>query len=115
MMDNLGPYLVTALSAIVVAWIGLRPKKADPDQLLRDDLTRMRAEIKEQSEQIKMLKTASDDQWTVIQELRGKIDSLWTRLRRVIDYARELEAKLVVLTGEPHDRPHEVDEIFEHK
>lgn len=119
-MDSLAPYLIPGVVAIIVAWLGLKPKKTDPDQLLRDDLKYMGERVDQQRKisadleaQVKELKRDRDDQKQEILSLKDKVDDLWSRMRKVVDYARTLEHRIAGLTGRPHERPSELEEIFE--
>lgn len=119
-MSDYAPYLIPGVVAIIVAWIGLKPKKADPDQLLRDDLKYMGERVDQQRKisesleaQVDELRRDRDSQKQEIFSLKNKVDDLWSRMRRVVDYARTLEDRISGLTGEPHERPVELDEIFE--
>lgn len=119
-MSDYAPYLIPGVVAIIVAWLGLKPKKSDPDQLLRDDLKYMGERVEQQRKlsesleaQVSELRRDRDSQKQEIFSLKNKVDDLWSRMRKVVDYARTLENRISGLTGKPHERPSELDEIFE--
>ena len=105
-LDSLAPYLIPALATIAVAVIGLRPKRSSPEQIMSDELKRM-------SERISNLEGSNASLWSTVQELRGKVDSLYARLQRLKGYVRELESHILCKTGEPYQRPEEIEELFE--
>jgi len=120
MMDELAPYLIPGVVAIIVAWLGLKPKKSDPDQLLRDDLKYIGDRMEKQRQisdaleaEVAALKGDRDAQKAEIRSLKEKVDDLWSRMRQVVDYARRLEQKITGLTGKQHERPAELDDIFD--
>ncbi|WP_443095022.1 hypothetical protein [Rothia koreensis] len=119
-MSEYAPYIIPGVVAIIVAWLGLKPKKTDPDQLLRDDLKYMGERVEQQRKisesleaQVDELRRDRDAQKHEIFSLKNKVDDLWSRMRKVVDYARVLENRITGLTGVPHERPSELDEIFE--
>lgn len=102
---DLYPLIIPGIVAIVVALVNLRPKKSDPAQIMHDELERM-------TTRIKSLEESSSEQWAVIDDLRKKVGRLYDFLGKLKDYVRDLEEKLREVTGAPHERPKEIDDIF---
>lgn len=104
-MNELAPYLIPAVATIIVGWLGLKSRKADPSQMMHDELKRMQ-------ERVKTLEDSSAEQWDVIDDLRKKVGRLYDWLGELKDYVRHLEDKLREATGKPHTRPKNIDDIF---
>ena len=99
------PYLIPAAGIIIVALINLRPKKTSPEQFMSDELKRM-------SDRIGGLEESNRKMWAEVLDLRGKVDTLYSKLHRIKGYALDLEAHIHRHTGEPYARPEDVDSIF---
>lgn len=104
-LGDLAPIAIPALCSIIVAWVSLKPKKTDPAQIMHNELERM-------TSRIKSLEESSSEQWAVIDDLRKKVGRLYDFLGKLKDYVRDLEDKLRDVTGSPHERPKEIDDIF---
>jgi len=97
--------LIPATGLIVVALINLRPKKASPEQFMSEELKRM-------SDRIGGLEESNRKMWAEVLDLRGKVDTLYSKLHRIKGYALDLESHIHRHTGEPYTRPEDVDSIF---
>ena len=109
-MSELSPWLSlvgVVLAALIAWWTKRTPERKDQHQVMRDDMAYLVTRIE-------YLEKSSVEQWTTIQELRGRVDSLWTSLGKLKGYVRELEDMIRDLTGKPHRRPPDIDEIFNH-
>lgn len=107
---ELGPWLSLAgvIGAALIAWWTKRtPERQDTSAVMRDDMDRL-------VNRIESLEQSNATQWATIQELRGRVDSLWSLLGRLKGYVRSLEDKIRDLTGAPHQRPPDIEDIFNH-
>ena len=104
-LDEYLPLLIPATGLIIVALINLRPKKASPEQFMSDELKRM-------SDRIGGLEESNRKMWAEVLDLRGKVDTLYSKLHRLKGYALDLEAHISRHTGSPYERPEDVDSIF---
>lgn len=104
-LTQLIPYIVPAAATVFVAWLSLRPKKASPEQFMSEELKRM-------SDRIGGLEESNRKMWAEVLDLRGKVDTLYSKLHRIKGYALDLESHIHRHTGEPYTRPEDVDSIF---
>ena len=104
-LTQLIPYLVPAAATIFVAWLGLRPKKASPEQFMSEELKRM-------SDRIGELEESSRKMRAEMKELQSQVDASYYKLHRVKGYAFTLEDHIYQATGVLYDRPEDVDSIF---
>lgn len=104
-LDEYLPLLIPATGLIIVALINLRPKKASPEQFMSEELKRM-------SDRIGGLEESNRKMWAEVLDLRGKVDTLYSKLHRIKGYALDLESHIHRHTGEPYARPDDVDSIF---
>lgn len=96
---------IPALGFVVVALIGLRPKKISPEQLMSDELKRM-------FERIGGLEESNRELREELRELQRRVDVSYYKLHRVKGYAYTLESHIQHTTGVPYERPEDVDAIF---
>lgn len=101
-------FAAPVLVGLITWWAKKTPEKADPSQVMNDAYSRL-------ADRVGQLEDSNAKQWGVIQELRGKVDSLWSKLRRTVSYALDLEERITDLTGERHPRPPGLDEILDDK
>lgn len=109
-MSELSPWLSLAgviITALIAWWAKRTPERRDREQVMHDDMAHLVARVES-------LEQSNSAQWTTIQELRSRVDSLWTSLGKLKGYVRELEDLVRQLTGRPHKRPPEIEEIFNH-
>lgn len=104
-LDEYLPLLIPATGLIIVALINLRPKKASPEQFMSEELKRM-------SDRIGGLEESNRKMWAEVLDLRGKVDTLYSKLHRIKGYALDLESHINRHMGEPYERPDDVDSIF---
>lgn len=96
---------IPALGLVAVAFIGLRPKKVSPEQLMSDELKRM-------FERIGGLEESNRELRKELRELQRRVDVSYYKLHRVKGYAYTLETHIHHTTGTPYERPEDVDAIF---
>lgn len=89
-------------------WTKKTPEKVDPAKRMGDAFALL-------ADRVANLEESNLKQGALIQEQRAKVESLWVKLRRVVSYALDLEARLDALTGERHKRPPGLDEILNDK
>lgn len=104
-LTQLIPYIVPAAATVFVAWLGLRPKKASPEQFMSEELKRM-------SERIGELEESNRTMRAEMQELQSKVSASYYNLHRVKGYAFTLEDYIYQATGSLYERPEDVDSIF---
>lgn len=104
-LTQLIPYIVPAAATVFVAWLGLRPKKASPEQFMSEELKRM-------SERIGELEESNRTMRAEMQELQSKVSASYYNLHRVKGYAFTLEDYIYQATGSLYERPDDVDAIF---
>lgn len=104
-LTQLIPYIVPAAATVFVAWLGLRPKKASPEQFMSEELKRM-------SDRIGGLEESNRKMWGEVIDLRGKVDTLYSKLHRIKGYALDLESHINRHMDAPYERPEDVDSIF---
>lgn len=104
-LTQLIPYIVPAAATVFVAWLGLRPKKASPEQFMSEELKRM-------SERIGELEESNRTMRAEMQELQSKVSASYYNLHRVKGYAFTLEDYIYQATGALYERPDDVDAIF---
>ncbi|MCT1366632.1 ATG16 family protein [Rothia sp. p3-SID1597] len=111
MNDLIGPVLTfgAAIFGGLITWLVKKtPEKADPSQIMSEAYSRL-------ADRVEQLEDSNAKQWGVIEELQSKVNSLWSKLRRTVAYALDLEERIVEITGEPHERPPGLDEILDDK
>lgn len=109
--DNLGPiltFLGVIGTALIAVWTKRTPEKRDPGTVMGESFQTLAKRLADVEED-------SASQWDEIRQLRRKVDSLSSRLRRLIEYALRLEARVTELTGEPHQRPDDLADIFDER
>ncbi|MFI8595864.1 hypothetical protein ACIGDM_00930 [Rothia koreensis] len=117
---DLAPHLITAIASIIVAWLALKPRKTSRDEKLWKELDYAWSRVEKQTQltdelagRVAKLEDDRDTQRAEIRSLKDKVDDLWSRMRKVVDYARGLEKRITVLTGEELKRPEELKDIFD--
>lgn len=101
-------FAAPVLVGLITWWAKKTPEKVDPSTVMSEAYSKL-------ADRVEQLEDSNAKQWGVIQELRGKVDSLWSRLRRVTAYALDLEERITEATGEPLERPPGLDEILNDK
>lgn len=99
------PLLIPAAATVLVAWLGLRPKKVSPEQFMSEELKRM-------SDRIGELEESSRKMRAEMKELQSQVDASYYKLHRVKGYAFTLEDHIYQATGALYERPDDVDSIF---
>lgn len=98
-LEALVPYLIPGAVAIIVAWIGLRPKRVDPDEFIQKELQRLAQRVSEQD--------------TKIDTLNSKLETLWSQNVHAKRHIVRLENQLVDADQVPLDRPEQIRKLFD--